>query len=106
MVYFAEMVFGSFKGQSIHPLRFVKIGSSINTKERFGELARMYQCKINLLLLLPGGFQEERAYQRRFAHLRLQKAKTSTGGSHTEFFYPTVELESFIESQKILSVGT
>lgn len=64
----------------------VKIGVSRNVRRRVQMLSTCSPFPIQLLAVMPGGIQDERALHRRFAHLRM----------NGEWFRPDSELLDFI----------
>ncbi|MDE2105349.1 MAG: GIY-YIG nuclease family protein [Patescibacteria group bacterium] len=99
MVYFARIDIGELNAADCtkRTISLIKIGTSVNVRERIVNLRSALQKPVFLLATLPGGRQEELAFHARFLHLRLPGTHQN---HHPEWFYPTRELLDFIESLK------
>jgi hypothetical protein len=83
MVYFVQDVHGGA----------IKIGSSIRAAERCRQLSEAKGLRLLILGVMDGGFDEERATQRRFNHLRLEPTPKC------EWFRPEADLLEFIRCE-------
>jgi hypothetical protein len=75
--------------------RRIKIGRSADLMVRISEIERSLPGKLDVLLLWPGGLQEELAFHRRFADSRV----------HGEWFNKSQKLMTFIAQARVAMWG-
>lgn len=69
---------------------YIKIGTTLNIERRISDLQAYNPKKLNLVLLLDGGYELEKFLHNKFREYR----------HHREWFFYTDEIKAFVENNK------